>query len=221
MKPNKTDPFLEKRVSKYDTWLHEGKVSCSSKVIPVSESLEGKKWILPTEQVLEILRNAHSFALAKCDCRSHYQRCDNPLEVCFFLNDMAEKFVTAGKARHISFEEAAEVLRNANKSGLVHLSLYMPDHEIYALCNCCACCCHDLQIIRLYQRSDWIVRSEYLAITNMETCIHCGACIERCLFDARKWENGQMIYNVDACYGCGLCVTVCPVDATMMLQKGS
>jgi len=32
------DPFLEKRLVKYDEWLNKGQISYSSKVIPISES---------------------------------------------------------------------------------------------------------------------------------------------------------------------------------------
>ncbi|SMC63029.1 hypothetical protein SAMN02746065_10629 [Desulfocicer vacuolatum DSM 3385] len=49
------DPFLEKRIVNYDKWLSKGQISASSKVIPVSESLNAKQWVLPTEQVIEIL----------------------------------------------------------------------------------------------------------------------------------------------------------------------
>jgi Pyruvate/2-oxoacid:ferredoxin oxidoreductase delta subunit len=188
-------------------------------VIPVGESIEAHQWVLPTEQVLEIIRNARSLALQNCVCRSHYHRCDNPWEVCLLLNDYGDKFVAQGLARHISFDKAIEVLQNANERGLIHLSLYRPDHELYALCSCCPCCCHDLQIMKLYKRNDIMVHSEYVAITDMEACIHCGQCIERCIFDARKWEDNQMVYNAELCYGCGLCVTPCPMDAIVMQRE--
>jgi len=58
-----TDPFLEKRIVNYDKWLSKGQISASSKVIPVSESLSAKQWVLPTEQVMEILTNADSVAV--------------------------------------------------------------------------------------------------------------------------------------------------------------
>jgi ferredoxin len=219
MESKTMDMFLTKRLEKYDTWLRQGQISYSSKVVPVRESLEAPQWVLPTEQVLEILRDARSIALTNCVCRSHYQRCDNPVEVCLLLDEYGDKFVANGTARHISFEEATDVLRNANERGLIHLSLYRPDHKLYALCSCCPCCCHDLQIVRLYDRSDVMVRSEYIAATNMDTCIHCGKCIERCIFDARTWEGEHMVYHAEACYGCGLCVTLCPVDATVMRRK--
>ena len=64
------DPFLEKRIINYDKWLSKGQISASSKVIPVSESLSSaKQWVLPTEQVIEILTNANSVAVQGCEDR--------------------------------------------------------------------------------------------------------------------------------------------------------
>jgi len=215
------DPFLEKYIAKYDQWLSKGQISFSSKVIPVSESFQAQKWVLPTEQVLELLRSARSVALRKCRCRTHYGRCDKPLEVCFILNEVGDKFVANGDARHISLSEAAQVLLKANESGLVHMSLYMPDHEVFALCSCCSCCCHDIQIVKSYGRKDLMVRSEYVAVTDNAACVHCGECVERCAFDARSFEDEQMVYDAAACFGCGLCVTVCPVGATILQPRES
>ncbi|PIU50377.1 MAG: hypothetical protein COS92_01770 [Desulfobacterales bacterium CG07_land_8_20_14_0_80_52_14] len=207
------DPFLEKRLVKYDEWLNKGQISYSSKVVPISESFNTKQWVLPTEQVMEILRNAKSVAVQNCECRSHYKRCDNPLEVCFLLNHVGDNFVIKGKSRHVDLAEAAEILKTANESGLVHLSLYMPDHEIFALCSCCSCCCHDLQIVKQFERKDLMVRSEYVAVTIFEDCVHCGECVDRCIFGARVLQDDKMEFNADACLGCGLCVTRCPVEA--------
>jgi Pyruvate/2-oxoacid:ferredoxin oxidoreductase delta subunit len=158
-------------------------------------------------------------ALQKCECRTHYKRCDKPLEVCFLLNDVADKFVAKGLARQVSLAEATDVLRKANESGLVHLSLYMPDHEVFALCSCCSCCCHDLQIVKLFERADVMARSEYVAAMKTDACINCGKCVERCAFGARVLQDEQMEYNAAHCLGCGLCVTSCPVDATSMQPR--
>lgn len=213
---HENDPFLDDRLARYDQWLSKGQISFSSKVIPVSESLRAQQWVLPTEQVMEILRGARSVALQNCECRTHYQRCDKPLEVCFILDEVGDKLVDQGKARHVSLTEATEVLLKANESGLVHLSLYMPHHQIFALCSCCSCCCHDLQIVKLFQRKDLMIRSEYVAATDTETCVHCGECAKRCAFGARVFEDQGMTYDDAECIGCGLCATVCPTEATSM-----
>ncbi|MGO9120002.1 MAG: ATP-binding protein [Desulfomonilaceae bacterium] len=216
-----SDSFLEKRIVKYDEWLSKGLISFSSKVIPVSESLKAEKWVLPTEQAIAILRNAKSLALQNCVCRVHYKRCDNPVEVCLLLDEVGEKFVSKGQARQISLPEATDVLEKANESGLIHLTLYMPNHRIFALCSCCSCCCHDLQIVKLFDRKELLVKSEYVAVTDPQICIHCGECVGRCEFDARVFRDEQMEYHADACLGCGLCVTVCPVEATCMQPRKS
>jgi Pyruvate/2-oxoacid:ferredoxin oxidoreductase delta subunit len=210
------DSYLDERLARYDRWIDEGRLPFSSRVIPVRESVAAQQWVLPTEQAVELLRNARSFALANCACRSRYGRCDNPLEVCFFVNDVADKLLAEGTARRVSLEEAIDRLRLANELGLVHLTIYNPAQYVYALCSCCTCCCHDMQFLQAYGRSDLIAHSEYVAQTDMDRCVHCGDCIERCVFGARTWQDGKMHYDVDACYGCGLCVTVCSVDATSM-----
>ena len=213
------DPFLDKRLARYDQWHREGKIPFSSRVIPVRESIESKQWIVPTEQVLELLRNARSFALTDCDCRSHYQRCDNPVETCFLINDAGDRRVAEGTGRRVSLEEAERVLRQADECGLVHLTVYNADQYVYAICSCCSCCCHDLQFLLKHGRVDLVVRSEYVSDTDRLACFHCGDCIERCVFGARVWDDVEMRYDADACYGCGLCVTICPAQATVMKRR--
>ena len=213
------DSFLEKRLTKYDQWMAKGQISFSSKVIPVSESLDAKQWVMPTEQVLRVLEAAESIALQDCECRTHYKRCEKPLEVCLLLNKVGDKAVAQGKARHISLDEAADVLKKANESGLVHMSLYMPDHEVFALCSCCSCCCHDLQIIKRTGRNDIMMRSEYVAVTDFDNCIHCGDCEERCLFNARSIQDTELKFDSEKCVGCGLCATTCQVEAISMTRR--
>jgi ferredoxin len=210
------DYFLKDRLVKYDAWLDRGLISFSSKIVPVRESLAARQWVLPSEQVLDVFRNAQSIAVQNCGCRLHYSRCGKPLEVCFLLNETGEHSITKGRARSVSLSEAVDITRKADQYGLVHLTLYQPDHEIYALCNCCPCCCHDLQLMKCYNRRELVARSEYVAVTDRDSCTDCGTCVERCVFDARTFDDGRMLYNPDLCLGCGLCVTVCPVHATCM-----
>lgn len=215
------DAYLEERLTQYDAWLREGRIPFSTKVIPIREALDIRQWVLPTEQVIEFLRSARSFALTACTCRSHYQRCDNPLEVCFLLDDAADQAVADYTARPVSLEEATVVLRQANERGLVHLTIYEPEHKVYAVCSCCSCCCHDLQFLQVYGRGDLIAHSEYVAQADLEACTQCGACVERCVFGARVWQGDHVSYDAGACYGCGLCVTVCAAGATVLTLRSA
>lgn len=49
-------------------------------------------------------------------------------------------------------------------------------------------------------------------IVNEEKCIGCGACVDRCPFDAIEMINGKAVIG-EACRICGACIKVCPVEA--------
>jgi ferredoxin len=214
------DPYLDNYVDKYRKWLLGGMIHNSSKVIPVRVSLEAIQRILPSEQTITYLREAGRLALTDCACRVHYGRCDKPTRVCLLFDDAAERALGTDGARGISAEEAERTIQIADEAGLVHMTLYAPQDRPFAVCNCCSCCCHDLQLLIRHGRADLTVRSDYAAETNADECVQCGRCVERCMFGARRIEGGKLAYDPATCYGCGLCVSVCPTDATSMTLRG-
>ena len=219
MKDNPSDEFRETRVAEYDGWLKDGRIPFSSRVVTVAESIEPEQQISNSERALEILSKARTIALQKCECREHYRRCHKPLEVCFTLDDIGDSAIKEGSARRVSLEEAAAVLKKAHHHGLVHLSLYRPDHRVFAPCNCCPCYCHDLRILKQHGRKDLVVRAEAVAVTDLTRCKDCGMCVERCYFEARTLKDETMTFDRDRCYGCGLCVSSCPQEAISMQRR--
>ena len=160
--------------------------------------------------------------MVDCECRSRYQRCDNPINVCFVINDAADKYLKRGEGKKISIKEAKEVLRIANSHGLIHLTIYNPDQYIYGICSCCECCCHDLQLLKKYKRSDLIAHSDYYADTDSTICTNCGVCIESCAFSSREIIDDKMNSEIKDCYGCGICISFCPEKAiTMELRSNN
>ncbi|MBU1341473.1 MAG: 4Fe-4S binding protein [Proteobacteria bacterium] len=213
------DAYLEGFINKYDNWLKGNLIAYSSKVIPIGESLDHTKHIIPSQQAVQILKDAQLITLAECICRGRYKNCDKPLEVCFVLNETGEKWIEKGLSRKVDINEAKTILKQANRAGLVHLTLYKPDHEVFALCSCCSCCCHDLQLVMKFGKAYILARSDYIAEDDPKKCIHCGKCAERCEFNARTYENMEMNYDPEHCYGCGLCITTCPENAIALNQK--
>jgi len=55
------------------------------------------------------------------------------------------------------------------------------------------------------------------AVINQEKCILCGLCLEKCRFDAIKYDKRYSILLHD-CEGCGVCEYVCPAQAISMNQ---
>ncbi|HCY87647.1 MAG TPA: hypothetical protein DHV36_21110 [Desulfobacteraceae bacterium] len=213
------DDFLNKYITRYDKWLAKKTISFSSKVIPVGESLTAVKQVLPSQQAEKILENTKLIALARCLCRTRYDNCDKPRHVCLILNESGEKWIAQGKAEKISFDRAKEALKTAEQAGLVHMTLHMPDHEVFAFCACCTCCCHDLQLVLKYGKDYILKKADYLATGAPEGCTGCGACTDRCMFGARRLEEGSLQFAPDLCVGCGLCVSACPVGDIKMARS--
>lgn len=193
-----------------------------AKVLPIPESvLEPKSIVLPYETAMNILEKARSFSVRNCDCRMTYNNCDNPLRVCLGLNEFSEELVERGVAEKISLEEAKDVLKLASKHGLVHQALYTDwlKGEVFDICSCCTCCCTYLRTFMNYGIKHHIAKSGLVAKVDLDKCAGCGICVERCIFNARKLENGKSIVIREDCYGCGLCTSTCPVKATELVSE--
>jgi len=57
-----------------------------------------------------------------------------------------------------------------------------------------------------------------LAKIDLDKCIDCKKCVEKCRFDAID-EN--IIVDESVCEGCGVCEYVCPVDAVSLIDRES
>lgn len=215
------DPFLEDYLQKYDAWIAEGKVPHAARILPIGQSIASRPWVLPSDQAIGILHQARTLAVWPCVCRSHYRRCDHPVEVCLILDQPAEVMIGRGQARPITLAQAADLLRETEARGLVHMGLYYPGHGLSAICSCCTCCCHELQIVQQTGRLDRLAHADYLAFTDLDACTHCGACADRCPFGARLLEGGRLVCRDEACLGCGLCVATCPPGAIRLQARAA
>jgi NAD-dependent dihydropyrimidine dehydrogenase PreA subunit len=211
--------YLSTRIRKAEKNIEKGQLKYSSKVIPIRKAVQATRHILPTQQAICFLKEVKSIALAKCGCRVAFKNCTKPLNTCLLLDKEAEYLKARGYAKEISIEKAEKVLEIADKAGLVHLTLYLPGQKVYAICSCCPCCCHDLQALLKYGKRFFIAKSDYMAVSNLDLCNGCGACINRCVFNAREMRDGKSIVNEANCYGCGLCVTTCPTGASKLVPQ--
>jgi len=203
VKRGRTDPYFE------------------GKVLPVPEAiLEPVSIILPYETAINVLEKAGSFSLRDCECRMTYKKCDRPLRTCLGLDEFSDELVERGVAEEISVEETKRVLHLANEHGLVHQVLYTDwlKGEVFDICSCCPCCCQYLTALMNYGVKHHIAKSGLVAKVDLDKCNGCGTCVERCVFHARKLENGKSNVMKDNCYGCGLCTTTCPTGATRLVS---
>jgi Pyruvate/2-oxoacid:ferredoxin oxidoreductase delta subunit len=178
-----------------------------------NDSYEARYGYVLLHEAETILAAQERIYLWPCDCRAIVGNCRKARDVCLrFSNDR-------GLGWEISRERATEILRAADKAGLMHTSDYDGDAAAStSICNCCTDCCYPhLAAERLGTDDVWPVR-RYVARIDMEACKSCGRCGLRCPFEAIICgSGGRPELDASLCRGCGLCETGCSSDAIELL----
>jgi electron transport complex protein RnfB len=189
--------------------------------IPIDRQLVADYPVAPFEDVLSIIEEQESIAVAPCVCRTTKQLvgepCDKPLERCFSFGSHAAYYVENGMGRYISKDEARELIVANEKAGLVMQPFN--SEKVGGMCSCCGCCCGVLRSIKAQPVPADAVRSNYFAEVDEALCQGCETCLERCQMDAIDVVDDVARVNLDRCIGCGLCVTTCPSEALKLIKK--
>jgi ferredoxin len=186
--------------------------------IPVRRALDIKmQAVFPLHLMETVVQKARTFAVAHCPCRMVHGmnggKCSHPLDVCLKFDDMADYVLELGLARHISREEALEIIRKSEDAGLVHF-VDNAESKIQHNCNCCGCACWNVGSIRRRRITrDTLMATYFIRETDKEACTGCGACAEICPVAAVKMIDQEPVVDTDWCIGCGVCGSVCPTDA--------
>jgi len=221
--------LTQENIELYERFYQEGMVPSWRnrktgifRVIPVEKEIQGGTEIQPYEKVSQIIDSNTKFAVAECICRKESRivgdGCDKLLEACMSFGPAAAFYIENGLGREISQEEARQILLKAEEDGLIHCSSNHAGNRMF-ICNCCGCCCKALANITKYDNPGAIVRSNYYAAKDEDTCTTCGTCVERCQVNAIRIENDITVINRDRCIGCGLCASTCPTGSLSMVSK--
>jgi Fe-S-cluster-containing hydrogenase component 2 len=189
----------------------------------VGQSISAPLEVLPYEQAEELVRAQDRIVVAPCICRRERkvvgEGCDRPEETCLSFGRGADYYQRNGLGRPIDLQEALEILRQAEKAGLV----LQPGNAQKAMfiCCCCGCCCGVLRNLKRHPRPATVVSSPFVAAADAGTCKGCGLCLNRCQMDALSLADGRVVLDADRCIGCGLCVTTCPAGSLTLVRKPS
>jgi len=176
------------------------------------------EWILPYDDVRELLLKAKSFIARNCICRVEQdmlgsRQCNFPLKNCLAISAAEGAFGANG----ISQEEALALIDKTEEIGLVH-TVSNNIKDVSYVCNCCGCCCCILRGITQWGVENSVAKANYYAEADPDACTGCEICIDRCQVGAVSVDGAVATVNLDRCIGCGLCVTGCP-DEAIHLQR--
>ncbi len=187
------------------------------RVLAVEEEITANVDVLPTELVYKYIDESKYICVGECACRTVVNNCDSPKDVCMGLGYGAKFLAERGMARLIDKEEAKAILKRAHDAGLVSC-VDNNNENVSMLCNCCPCCCGQLTVATKHGRYDLRPVGAFVASVDLDKCIACGACEERCPMKAISINDAAEI-DPDKCIGCGLCVSDCPEEAMAMLRR--
>ncbi|TGE31645.1 4Fe-4S dicluster domain-containing protein [Desulfosporosinus sp. Sb-LF] len=191
-------------------------------IIPLAVETE----VLDYERASQIIRESGGGAITMCACRheaSHLgTACDAPVEVCMSLGGAAEWIVRKGLGKPATVDDLLSVLDQTQKLGLVHLCDNVMNKPTY-ICNCCGCCCKVLRGIN-EQQVFATHPSNFIPSIELESCIGCGLCADKCQIHAITMTNlgnelEVPVLKNEVCIGCGVCSTDCPSGALTMSQR--
>lgn len=194
----------------------------SAVTIPVNTEIDVEHRVYDMSEIKQILLDADKIALQDCGCKTEYNNCDSPKDVCLSVNKVADELMESDDvdSKFISVDEALKVLERSHEAGLVHMSYTMKgDDKPGLICSCCACCCHTLGSLVRNGIHTQILTSKYVAEDDKSRCSNCGACVDRCVFLSRRIVDGVLNYDNSLCYGCGLCVSTCPKHAITLIDR--
>lgn len=154
--------------------------------------------------------------LYECACRQSRANHCEPTQVCMAIGQPFADFVLKHhpeRSRRISQAEALEVLHAARARGNVHAAWFKDlfQGRMYALCNCCKCCCFGIETMTTYG-TPMVASSGYIARVDASRCQGCATCAEMCPFRAITVADLAVV-DYATCLGCGVCVEHCPDEA--------
>ncbi|MCK4285865.1 MAG: 4Fe-4S binding protein [Candidatus Lokiarchaeota archaeon] len=209
-------------------------LEAEEKLIEINKDFDVQSQTLPYESIKNLIDKHDMFAVITCQCRHIAELTGEPCEIapaemgCFIAGPGAQMMVDGGilGARYLNKEEAIEFIKETEKRGLVHNTVYDEGNESSMfVCNCCGCHCGVLYPPKLFNERG-AYQSNYSPKFNNELCTKCETCMRKCPQEAiyHKFpiepdlSDEQMVLREELCIGCGICSVNCPNDALKMVK---
>lgn len=161
------------------------------RVIPIETAISGETRRASYEEISKYLNESTIFSVSDCACRTVREAmgegCGHLKEdMCIQLGHAAEYYIRTKRGKQITREQAFDIIKRAEENGLMHQIPNLDgEGKTHAICNCCGCSCLSLRTSEMFLNTD-MVRSNYVAVVDTDTCVACGECVENCPVNALK-----------------------------------
>jgi Pyruvate/2-oxoacid:ferredoxin oxidoreductase delta subunit len=188
--------------------------------------------VLSAEECDKVFALATSITVIPCICRMHTpgKKAD---EVCILVTTQPiapileagfKDYVdgpTLDDFHTITPDEAGELVRSCEDSGLMHSVWTFQTPFTAAICNCnLESGCMAMRLTLDYEmQTMW--RAETVAVLDDDLCTRCGRCVRICPFDAIEGSRSAVTLHAEKCWGCGICRSTCATDALSLVDRSS
>ena len=222
------DDAFAREVFGHDTVVGRAMVHENS----LGQAMDQSSEVLDWQRSTALISDARSIAVSLCYCRHKAEHlgtaCTAPQDVCLSLNGGAEFVLRHNFGRTIAKAEALDILTASREQKLVQIADNVKNQPSY-ICNCCGCCCGQLQSINQYDLQG-VNPSGFQPVCADADCNGCARCSKSCPVAAIAMtpvrREGQIqnemrpAMDPDRCIGCGVCATSCSRGALKMEAGG-
>ena len=161
------------------------------RVIPVESAIPAEAQQIDNEKVsMYIEKNEGHLCALPCQCRRVRKLMgegagDMDENFCLFMGHPADMFISLGRGKSLTKEEAYELIRHVEEIGCIHQITTLENGQTFAICNCQPESCLALGVTQYYN-TPLMSQSNYVAEIDKEKCVACGRCTTTCANNAIK-----------------------------------
>lgn len=186
---------------------------------------------VPIEECEQIFDLATSVVRIPCPCR--YEAGTKDEGYCLaittkpidrYLDEGFRDYETGpdlAKFERLTKAEAIALLHRAEGEGLMHSVWTFVTPFIGAICNCSLEAGCMAMRITVEHETPIMFKGHGIAEVDLDACVGCAECVERCPFDAITIGPGhkRAVVDLERCYGCGVCRSACEYEALSLVPR--